>query len=124
MDGASISDVQREWCKKPFTLRASQEAFAQVELELGESYAVVLTRMTKAIPRLTDVTAVFAALALPHGKYSGKTIRALMPAIDGGASLVAARDFINAALEAASPKDGDVTGAGETEEGKGKADPR
>lgn len=124
MSGASISDVQREWCKKPFTLRASQEAFAQIELELNEAYPVVLTRMCKAVPRLTDVTAVFAALALPHGKYTGKTIRALMPAIDGGKSLIDARDFINAALEAAAPKEGDTTPREDAGEGKDKSDPR
>lgn len=124
MTGTSISDVQREWCKKPFTLRASQEAYAQIELELNESYAVVLTRIMKPVPRLTDVTAAFAALALPHGKYTGKTIRALMPAIDGGKSLIEARDFINAALEAASPKDGDTAPREGTEEDQTKSDPR
>lgn len=123
MTGTSISDVQRKWCNRLFTLRASQEAYAQIELELNESYAVVLTRIMKAVPRLTDVTATFAALALPHGKYNGKSIRALMPAIDGGASLIEARDFINAALEAASPKDGDTAPREQTEE-EPKSDPQ
>jgi hypothetical protein len=108
MTGTSISDVKREFCGKQFTLRASQEAWAQVELELKESHLTVFSRILNEVPRQTDLTATFAALALPHGKHSGRSIRAIMPVMDGGKSMKQLAEAIKDAWIAASPKDGDV----------------
>jgi len=108
-DDVSICDYPCTFNGHKFTLRATQEALARVEHELGGSYAIPFQRsIANGPPRLTDVTAFFAALALPKvGKegvtvYNGIAIRKLMP-FDGGESLLELRDHVRAAINKAMP---------------------
>jgi len=117
----SVSTITREFCGKTFTLKASTEAWAQVEAELGVSYGEVLLRMEKRAPRLMDATALFAAFVQPQGSQSGKSIRSIMP-FDDGASFMQLIDHVRAATEAAMPppaKKGD-----EIEEGGKQVNPQ
>lgn len=121
MTGASVSDVGVKFCGKDFTLRASNEAYATVETWANMPYGAVLQRLQRdgqlyGSPRLTDVTMLFAAFALPHGKYSPEGIRALMPQDDGTAFVEAAtavRDAIMKASPAAKAEQAEAKGDGE-----------
>lgn len=97
MSEVSISDVKRNFCGKSFTLRATVEQLARLELETGEPYAVTFQRLGAGVPRLVDVSAAFACFALPHGKHSAASIRAIMP-FDDGQSLIEAYQFVRDAV--------------------------
>lgn len=121
---ASISDVNFTWCGKAWTLNANWEAVARIEHETGEAYPVVFARMGGGIPRLVDVTTAFAAFALPHGKHSATSIRAIMP-FDQGQSLIEAYQHVEKAIIAAQPKEAVKEAAPGTEgSGQQQADPR
>lgn len=106
MSEVSISDVKVTFCDVKFTLRANNEALALIEQELSAPYGVVFNRMSRGVPRLTDVTASFGAFALPHGAYDGATIRKLMDSkgLDGGQRLAEAYEHVSKAITAAQPK--------------------
>jgi len=109
---ASVSTLKRTFCGVDFVLKASTEAWAQVEDELGVSYGVVLNRMEKKTPRLMDASAIFAAFVQPQGSVNGKAIRSLMP-FDDGSSFMKLLELVAEVTAAGMPEakktDGDET---------------
>jgi len=124
MADISVSDVKVQHAGVDFTLRASIECYVQIERALSEPYAIVMNRaLNSNVPRLTDVSEVFAAFALPHGKHTAAGIRGAMEFAKQAEQLKALRQSIALAVDAALPK----TAEGEkTAEGGGNApaDPR
>lgn len=122
---ASISDVRVKFCGKTFTLRATNEAMVQVELATGDSWAVVMSRLPplKPAPRLFDVSEMFAAFVVPHGSYSGKQIRDLMPILDGGEQLRELYRHVAAAVAKARPEPVEEESSEGSDAAEGDANP-
>lgn len=120
MADVSVSDVKVTFCGVRYTLRANWEAMVAIEQALQVPYALVFARMGGGVPRLSDVTEAFAAMALPHGAHTAEAIRSTMP-FDAGASLIEAAKHVSAAIKAAQPKTAETD---EAEAGAAVADPQ
>lgn len=81
------------------------------------SAAAILHRINSGAPRITDVSEMFAAMALPHGKHTAAAVRAIMP-VRYGKTLLEMCEHMDKALSAAMPPedaDADKGGAAEAD---------
>lgn len=123
---ASVSDVKVNWIGSGFTLRAGYDALALLEQRVTqrtgkhESFAVICARVTTGVPLVTDVTDVFAALALPRGEHYPAALLAAMP-LDDGAAVIEGVAHIQAAFAAARPP---AKAGVKPEDGKPESDPQ
>lgn len=105
MADTSVSDVKVKFAGVDFTLRASIETLVKVEQSLGEAYPVVMNRvLNQPVPRLLDLSEVFAAFALPHGKHTPQAVRTLIAFEEQSPAFRELREAIAKAIDAALPK--------------------
>lgn len=115
--GRSVSTVTAKIGEREFNLNASMGALLTLEsYRGGDSYLLIFTRLGSGFPSLSDVSAAFAAFALPHGRYAPSEIAELMTPKKG---LKEAANAIAEAYRAAWPAETDAEEAKE-----GTADPR
>lgn len=118
MADTSVSDVKATFAGKDYTLRATVGALHTLERIFSDPYYIVTARMLNAPPRLTDVSEVFAAIALPHGEHSASGLIALIEFEKQAERILELRNGVAKAINAASPKKPAEGG------GEGKADPQ